>query len=257
MTITEAQRKVAVAHADPMGCGIASVFALAGLDIVCDLAPLEVIDAKQNCHAVFLELAVARVISQSQVATAEGGVRSVKSIAELNEAAPAIETIVKSVDARQSLYFALEGVLSETAILACSTSGIVPEVLSEHLRRPGRFLVAHFWDAPHIIPLVEVGAAPRIGHDTVAATMEWLTAANCKPVLLSKAVLGFIGNRLQFCGAARSSTHASRRYCRRGHRRRSYEASLGRRYRWSDRWKVPTSAASRLSWPPDRNCCRI
>ncbi|MDQ2734230.1 MAG: 3-hydroxyacyl-CoA dehydrogenase family protein, partial [Pseudomonadota bacterium] len=199
MTATNSNRKVAVAGAGLMGCGIASMFALAGFDVVVyDSHASALSHTKQNCHAVFLEMAVANLIAQSELAAAEARVRTAESLAELSEAALVIEAIVESVSAKQSLYCGLEAVLSDAAILASSTSGIVPETLSEHLRRPGRFLVAHFWNPPHIIPLVEVVPAPRTEQSTVVATMEWLTAANCKPVLLSKAVPGFIGNRLQF-----------------------------------------------------------
>src|SRR5437763_11566807 len=68
MTATDSQRNVAVAGAGLMGCGIASVFALAGFDVVVyDADPSALSHLKQNCHAVFLEMAVARVIASSQV----------------------------------------------------------------------------------------------------------------------------------------------------------------------------------------------
>ena len=233
MTATDLQRNVAVAGAGLMGCGIASVFALAGFDvIVYDADPLALGHAKQSCQAVFLEMEVARVITASQVAAAQARVRTATSLADLSEAGLAIEAIVESAAAKQSLYAGLENVLAETAILASSTSGIVPETLSEGLRRPGRFLIAHFWNPPHIIPLVEVVPGPKTETGTVAEAMDWLTAAHCKPVLLSKAAPGFIGNRLQFA-VLREALHMLQAGIADAQTiDEVMKQSLGRRYRW-------------------------
>lgn len=233
MNAKESQRKVAVAGAGLMGCGIASVFALAGFDVaIYDADPSALRRAPQSCHAVFLEMEIAKVITGSQVAAAQARVRIASSLAELSEAGLAIEAIVESAAAKQSLYLGLENVLAETAIIASSTSGIVPETLSEGMRRPDRFLIAHFWNPPHIIPLVEVVPGPRTEPSTVTTTMEWLTAANCKPVLLTQAAPGFIGNRLQFA-VLREALHMLRTGVADAETiDEVMKQSLGRRYRW-------------------------
>jgi 3-hydroxybutyryl-CoA dehydrogenase len=228
MTAKNFNIRIAVVGAGLMGCGVASKFALAGFDVVVydsDASGLSHI--KQNCHAVFLEMAVANLIDQSELAAAEARVRVAVTLAELSESSLVIEAIVESVSAKQSLYASLEAALSDAAIIASSTSAIVPETLSEHLRRPGRFLVAHFWNPPHIIPLVEVVPTLKTEHGTVAATMDWLTSVNCKPMSLRKAVPGFIGNRLDVVTGG------------------------------SDRWKLPTLVALKRSWPSARNGCNI
>src|SRR4051794_14862032 len=199
MVASRRECRVAVAGAGLMGCGIASKFALAGLNVlVHDSDSAALSNTKQNCRAVFLELTVAKLITQQQATAAEAKVHTAESLSELGESALVIEAIIESLDAKQSLFCALEDVLAQDAIVASSTSSIVPETLSERMRRPGRFLVAHFWNPPHIVPLVEVVPAPKTEQSTVAATMEWLREAHCAPVLLSKGIPGFIGNRLQF-----------------------------------------------------------
>lgn len=216
-----------------MGCGIASKFALAGFDVIVHDADTTVLDeVVRNTDALFAEMATAKVILRAQAAAAASKVRIARSIEEVGKAALVVEAIFESASTKQSLFRALEDVISDAAIIASSTSGIVPETLSEFLSRPERFLVAHFWNPPHIVPLVEVVPAPRTTHETVTATMDWLRAANCKPVLLSKAVPGFIGNRLQSAvlrealhllqaGVADAATIDE-----------VMKESLGRRYRW-------------------------
>ena len=233
MTAKNFNTKIAVVGAGLMGCGIASKFALAGFDVVVyDSNASALNHTKQNCHAVFLEMAVANLIDQSELAAAQARVRVAVSLAELSESALVIEAIVESISAKQSLYASLEAVLSDAAIIASSTSAIVPETLSEHLRRPGRFLVAHFWNPPHIIPLVEVVPTLKTEHGTVAATMDLLTSANCKPMLLRKAVPGFIGNRLQFA-VLREALHLLQTGIADADTiDEVMKQSLGRRYRW-------------------------
>ena len=216
-----------------MGCGIASMFASAGFDVtVYDPDPCALANASKNCRAVFLEMAAAGMFTPSQAAAAEARVATAEAPAGLCEAELAIEAIVESVDAKQSLYADLESVLSEAAIIASSTSGIVPELLSERLRRPGRFLVAHFWNPPHIIPLVEVVSAPKTDAWAVAKLVDWVKAANGKPVLLSQAAPGFIGNRLQFA-VLREALHMLQAGIADAETiDEVMKQSVGRRYRW-------------------------
>jgi 3-hydroxybutyryl-CoA dehydrogenase len=56
---------------------------------------------------------------------------------------------------------------------------------------------AHFWNPPHLMPLVEVTKAEKTSPDVVVETMAILEAAGKQPVRVRKDVPGFIGNRLQ------------------------------------------------------------
>lgn len=216
-----------------MGCGIAALFASAGFEIVVyDPDPLARLNAKRNCRAVFDELAAAEVITVSDAASAEARVAVAESPHALREAELVIEAIVESVDAKQALYAALEHALEETTIIASSTSGIVPAVLSATLRRPDRFLVAHFWNPPHIVPLVEVVAAPQTDPRVVSTLISWVKAANGKPVLLHQAAPGFIGNRLQFA-VLREALHMLEAGIADAETiDEVMKESVGRRYRW-------------------------
>ena len=58
-------------------------------------------------------------------------------------------------------------------------------------------MVAHFWNPPQLIPLVEVVPGERTSMEVVDKTMEWVKALGKQPVRLKKECPGFIGNRLQ------------------------------------------------------------
>lgn len=66
------------------------------------------------------------------------------------------------------------------------------------MRHSERLLIAHFYNPPHFVPLVEVvpGSATKREHlDSVFALMKTL---ELEVVLLERACPGFVGNRLQF-----------------------------------------------------------
>lgn len=66
------------------------------------------------------------------------------------------------------------------------------------MKHKDRFIVAHFWNPPHLIPLVEVVPGEHTSRNSIVLTTELLKKIGKKPVALQREALGFIGNRLQF-----------------------------------------------------------
>ncbi|MBP2314340.1 3-hydroxyacyl-CoA dehydrogenase NAD-binding domain-containing protein [Azospirillum soli] len=110
-------------------------------------------------------------------------------------------------DVKRALYTALEEVLDDEVVVASSTSGLIMSELQRGRRAPGRFVVGHPFNPPHLIPLVEVVG----GRDTTAETIEWLTAfyraVGKRPIRLNREVPGHLANRLQ-AALWREAVHA-------------------------------------------------
>lgn len=83
-------------------------------------------------------------------------------------------------------------------MITSNTSGFKPSSLAEDRVHPNRFVVTHFWNPGHLISLVEVVKGEHTDEETVMRTIQMLTDMNKKPILLSKEIPGFIGNRLQY-----------------------------------------------------------
>jgi 3-hydroxybutyryl-CoA dehydrogenase len=70
--------------------------------------------------------------------------------------------------------------------------------LAEALVRPERFVGLHWFNPAHLIPLVEVVPTAR----TDRAIVEWAETVLCelgkRPLTLSRAIEGFVANRLQY-----------------------------------------------------------
>lgn len=116
----------------------------------------------------------------------------------VGEATFILEVVPENLQLKRDLYKQLESLVDPSVIIASNTSGFKPSLLAEEMAYPGRFVVAHFWNPGHLIPLVEVVNGERTEAETTERTMALLTAMNKKPILLNKELPGFVGNRLQY-----------------------------------------------------------
>ncbi len=108
-----------------------------------------------------------------------------------------IEAAVEDLPLKQRLFAQLEEVCRDDAILASTTSGLRAADIGALTRRPQRVIVAHYWNPPHLLPLVEVAPSAQTSPEVTAAVMAFLRSTGHSPALVRKDALGFIGNRLQ------------------------------------------------------------
>lgn len=116
----------------------------------------------------------------------------------VQEATFIIEVIPENSQMKRELYKEIEAICSKDTVLASNTSGFTPTSLAEEMEYPNRFIVTHFWNPGHLIPLVEVVKGEKTDQVTIERAMNLLNVMNKKPILINKEVPGFIGNRLQY-----------------------------------------------------------
>lgn len=83
------------------------------------------------------------------------------------------------------------------AVLASSTSALLPSKFTEGLRGRGRCIVVHPINPPYLIPAAEVVPAPWTTPGTVERTRQFLISAGHAPLVMKKELDGFIMNRMQ------------------------------------------------------------
>ncbi|MCL4466252.1 MAG: 3-hydroxyacyl-CoA dehydrogenase family protein [Chloroflexi bacterium] len=127
---------------------------------------------------------LARIAGTTDLATAAG------------QADLVTESIVEDLAVKQELFSRLEGLCPAQTILTSNTSGLPATAIAEPLRRPERFAVTHFWNPPHLMPLVEVVKGARTAEETVQSLVALLRGAGKKPVVVRKDTPGQLGNRL-------------------------------------------------------------
>lgn len=107
------------------------------------------------------------------------------------------EAAPEKLPLKQKLFAELEAMTAPTTILASNSSAIPSTAIGEKLKHRDRVIGTHFWNPPHLVPLVEVTQNEKTSADTVLRTMNLLRDAGRRPVHVKKDIPGFIGNRLQ------------------------------------------------------------
>lgn len=98
---------------------------------------------------------------------------------------------------KRALFAELEDIVAPETILASNSSAIPSTEIGRELRHRGRVVGTHFWNPPHLVPLVEVIQTEWTTDATITATMDLLRAVGKAPVHVRRDIPGFIGNRLQ------------------------------------------------------------
>jgi 3-hydroxyacyl-CoA dehydrogenase len=74
-------------------------------------------------------------------------------------------------DFKIKLFAEIDDATPPEAIIASSSSGITMSVIQAECRNPGRTVIGHPFNPPHVIPLVEVVGGARTTPETVEAAM--------------------------------------------------------------------------------------
>jgi len=126
-----------------------------------------------------------------QIETYDQLAPAVKSAAFVFEAAP------EKLPLKQKIFDELESAVSPETILASNSSAIPSTDIGRDLKHRERVVGTHFWNPPHLVPLVEVIQNDKTSDAVVRATMNLLRQAGKVPVHVRRDIPGFVGNRLQ------------------------------------------------------------
>ncbi|MGA8245315.1 MAG: 3-hydroxyacyl-CoA dehydrogenase NAD-binding domain-containing protein [Nocardioides sp.] len=108
-----------------------------------------------------------------------------------------IEAGPEHLDVKRALFAALDEATQPDVVLASSSSGFGPSSFQGACRHPERVVVAHPFNPPHLIPLVEVVGGRHTSEETVEATMTIMTLLGRRPVRVRAELPGHVVNRLQ------------------------------------------------------------
>ena len=187
--------RVASIGAGPIGGGWAAYFLAQGLDVCSYLHD----ESEQAALMRLLETAWA---SLEQIGLAEGAsldrFRWSTDLAEAVEGAEFIqESVPEVLELKQGLYQQLGDIVDPRVVIASSTSGMSMTDIQARCATPERTVVAHPFNPPYLLPLVEMIG----GEKTDPQTVEWAAAfyrhIGKAPLVMQKEVPGFIATRLQ------------------------------------------------------------
>ncbi len=182
-----------------MGHGTAVMFAKAGYNVKMYGRTQESIDRGMKGIRNALETyKTHQLVTEAEVPQILARVQGVTSLEEAaRDADFVIESVAEELAVKQVIFKQLDQLCPERTIFATNTSGLSPSAVAEAVSRKDKFVVAHFWNPPHLVPLVEVVPGKHTAQKTVDVTWELMEKIGKKPVALKREALGFIGNRLQ------------------------------------------------------------
>jgi L-gulonate 3-dehydrogenase len=107
------------------------------------------------------------------------------------------ENTPEEVEVKREVFARLDAAAAPDAVLASSTSAILPSAFTVALTGRARCLVVHPINPPYLIPAVEVVPAPWTDASVVERTATLLRAAGHAPIVMKREIDGFVMNRLQ------------------------------------------------------------
>ena len=200
---TPAPRTAGLLGAGTIGLSWAALFASAGLEV-------RLQDPRSDLQET-LEQAVRQIAPVLPGAPdAELLLSRVHLVDTLEEAVGDVDVVQENgperLDLKRELFARVEAAAPPTALLLSSTSGLMPTDMSADMVDPGRLLVGHPFNPPHVVPLVEVVPGARTPVEAVEAAVAFYRGLGRVPVVLRREVGGFVANRLQ-SAVFRESVH--------------------------------------------------
>ena len=183
--------QVAVIGAGLMGHGIAYLFAAGGYPVRVQDPAREALDKLPERMTDICDLLGADRSTVERVSGGQSLAWAVASASIVIEAAP------EQLALKRSIFAELDRLAPADAILASNTSALPITRIAADLRNKERILGAHFWNPPHLVPLVEIVLMSEANRPAAERLATALRAIGRHPVFVHRDIPGFIGNRLQ------------------------------------------------------------
>jgi carnitine 3-dehydrogenase len=187
-------KTVAVAGCGTIGASWAALFAAHEMDVRLYDISAEALKAGRRKALIALE---GLSLDADELGYAQKRIRAVELPDEAFAGADFVqESVIERYEIKRDAHDLIERFAPSTAIIASSTSGLLAHRMQEGLKHPERFVIAHPFNPPHLIPLVELVPGPRTSEDVLRVTHDFYTLLGKIPIVVRKEVLGHVANRL-------------------------------------------------------------
>jgi 3-hydroxyacyl-CoA dehydrogenase len=196
MTDTKPIRRIAIIGTGVIGASWTALFLAKGLQVVAtDIAP--------NAEAALRKFVEAAWPALTRLGLSPGASQSnLKFTADVAQALAGVDLVQENgperIDFKRKLYAQIDELLPPDVIIASSSSGLtMSEIQSGAASHPERCVIAHPFNPPHLIPLVEIVGGAKTSEATIRRAAEFYTSIGQRTVRLTKEMPGHVANRLQ------------------------------------------------------------
>ena len=181
-----------------MGPGIAMTLTLGGVEAVILGRTTESAEAGLMAARRQLALLAANeLVTPEQVAFSSANLRASASFeAEVASADLVVESGPENLAFKRELFERLDALTAPATLLTSNTSGLSITAIAERCARPERVMTTHFWNPPHLMPLVEIVMGARTSPVLAERVRDLLRSCGKVPVVVKKDTPGQLGNRM-------------------------------------------------------------
>ncbi len=191
-------RKVACVGSGTIGSSWALLFALKGHDVVTYDVSDDVLSRSTALISNMLEtMVINEIIGKDQVKPALDKISSTTRLAEVSGCDYVQESALERLDVKIDLLGKLERIVGDRVTIASSTSGLPITAMQKDMIHPERAVIAHPFNPPHLVPLVEIVRGEKTSQTTVDDVFALMESLGKVPVRVNKQLPGFAANRLQ------------------------------------------------------------
>lgn len=195
---TKEIKNVAILGTGTVGASWATFFASKGIpvrmyDVDASILEKGVRKAKENL-ATLVDYGL---LDKSALDIATGNILSVNNLREMVEGADYVqESVLENYEVKKKVFHELDALTAADVILASSSSGLLMSEIQSVTDNPERCLIAHPFNPPHLVPLVELVPGRQTDLKLVGSIKIFFEGLGKIPVLLKKEAPGHIANRL-------------------------------------------------------------
>lgn len=200
-------KRIGIAGAGTMGSGIALIFARKGYEVLVNDLSITLLEDSRRLVDIFNQTLINEgLMTKEEETKVMDNIQYTMDKSSFSDCDLIIEAIVENLDVKQDFWKEVESFAKPDAYFATNTSGLSINGISEKIRDKSRFIGLHFWNPPHIVPLVELIKGDSTAESTVKVLRSLMEKIEKEPVVVQRDVPGFIGNRIQFA-AFREALH--------------------------------------------------
>ena len=191
--------KVAIVGTGFIGRAWAISFARAGHDVALwDVKPNAPAEALSYIEALLPDLAAHDLLEGRTPAAVRARIGASATLEAALEGAQHVqENTPEDIEVKRQVMASLDGGASSQAVIASSTSALLPSSFTETLTGRARCLVVHPLNPPYVIPAAEVVPSPWTDSNVVVRTADFLRACGHAPIVMKRELDGFVMNRMQ------------------------------------------------------------
>src|SRR6476620_670260 len=189
-------RRIAIIGTGVIGARWTALFLAKGLQVVAtDIAP--------NAEAALKKFVETAWPALERLGLSPGASQSnLKFTADVAQALAGADLVQENgrerIDFKQKLYGQLDELLPPDVIIASSSSGLtMSEIQKGATSHPERCVIAHPFNPPHLIPLVEIVGGAQTSERTIQRAAEFYRSIGQRAVRINKEMPGHVANRLQ------------------------------------------------------------